>query len=202
MPRVSTSSRRALPALLASLVALAATASGCAAAIPSEERPATGYARGTQQPLRIAVIDLTGGDDWSPAIATAIDRYADATPHLRFQSETAGANIIMTFHRYDDQHPPDIPGYVFPPGAGGFATVYDAQGTACNYPPVRLPVGCTGEIAVAHVYLNDIIPPGSDIEARRLRLILHEVGHGLGLTRHSPDLSIPQLSARYGWPTD
>jgi hypothetical protein len=29
--------------------------------------------------------------------------------------------------------------------------------------------------------------------------MLHELGHALGLTRHSPDLNIEQLAQRYGW---
>jgi hypothetical protein len=60
-------------------------------------------------------------------------------------------------------------------------------------------VNCDGEIATVDVYLNDIIPPGPEIEARRERLMLHEMGHGLGLVRHSPSLGIAQLAARYGW---
>jgi hypothetical protein len=95
-----------------------------------------------------------------------------------------------------------LKGYLFPAGAGGFAAVYDVNGVACNFPPSPVPVGCTGEIATADVYLNDIIPPGADIEARRERLVLHEIGHALGLTRHSPDLGIAQLAQRYGWPID
>ena len=70
--------------------------------------------------------------------------------------------------------------------------------TPATYSP-SVPVGCSGEIARAEIYLNDIIPPGADIEARRLRLILHELGHALGLTRHSPDMGIAQLAQRYGW---
>jgi hypothetical protein len=92
-----------------------------------------------------------------------------------------------------------VPGYAFEPGVGGFAAVYDAAGVACNFPPAAVPVGCSGEITTVDIYLNDIIPPGADIEARRDRLILHELGHGLGLTRHSPDLDVAQLAARYGW---
>jgi hypothetical protein len=92
-----------------------------------------------------------------------------------------------------------LQGYLFPAGAGGFAAVYDVNGAACNFPPSPLPPGCTGEIARVTIYLNDVIPPGSDIEARRLRLILHEMGHGMGLTRHSPDLGLRDLALRYGW---
>ena len=92
----------------------------------------------------------------------------------------------MTFHRYNDRQPPELRGYIFPFGAGGFATVYDADGLACNYPPSTLPVNCSGEIAQADIYLNDIIPDGPDIDARRNRLILHEMGHAMGLERHAP----------------
>ena len=90
-------------------------------------------------------------------------------------------------------------GYNFPPGAGGFATVYDAAGLACNFPPSPLPLNCSGEIARSDIYLNDIIPAGPEVEARRGRLIVHEMGHAMGLTRHNPDLGIDQLASRYGW---
>ena len=71
----------------------------------------------------------------------------------------------MTFHRYNDRQPPELRGYNFPVGAGGFATVYDADGLACNYPPSTLPVNCSGEIAQADIYLNDIIPDGPAAKA-------------------------------------
>jgi hypothetical protein len=98
-----------------------------------------------------------------------------------------------------DADPPELQGYRFQPGVGGFAAVYDADGKACNFPPSPLPVNCSGEIARADIYLNDAIPEGPDIDARRLRLVLHELGHAMGLTRHSPALGIEMLAARYGW---
>ena len=180
------------------LLALVARASACGI-IPQSGHPARNYAYGSDAPLRIGIIDETGGSDWSPAVEASVGRYGAASPHLAFRSDTGGANIVMTFHRYDDAHPPQLDGYTFPIGAGGFATVYDADGIACNFPPSPLPVGCSGEIAHADIYLNDIIPPGTDIEARRERLILHEMGHAMGLERHSPDLDISDLADRYGW---
>ena len=174
---------------------------GCLASIPASGPPAHGYARGSGEPLRVAVVDETGGNDWTPALRTAVATYAGATPYLQFVDSTAGANIVIHVRRYSDSAPPVISGYLFQPGVGGFAAVYDADGVACNFPPAEVPVGCSGEITTDYVYLNDIIPPGPDIEARRLRLILHEMGHALGLTRHSPDLDIDQLAQRYGWPS-
>ena len=188
-------SRAAIAAVLA-LFALTVNACGL---IGYGERPASGYVYGSGAPLRVAVIDATGGDDWSPAVDAAIERYAAAVPQLAFQRAPGGANIVITVHRYDDAHPPPLPGYIFPLGAGGFASVYDADGTACNFPPSTLPLHCSGEIGSAEVYLNDIIPPGADIEARRERLVLHEMGHALGLTRHTPDTDAATLAARYGW---
>jgi hypothetical protein len=167
--------------------------------IPFTDTPASGYVYQSGAPLRVAVIDQTGGDDWSPALQVAERRYAEATPYLQFQAAPEGANIVINVRRYRDEQPPVLPGYIFQPGVGGFAAVYDAAGMACNFPPSALPVACSGEIARADIYLNDIIPPGSDIEARRERLILHELGHAMGLTRHSPELGIDQLAARYGW---
>ena len=175
-------------------------ASGCLGSIPAAGPPAHGYTRGSGQPLTVGVLDETGGTDWTPALLTALATYAGSTPYLRFVDSTAGANIVVHVRRYQDSAPPVIPGYLFQPGVGGFATVYDADGTACNFPPAPVPVGCSGEITTDYVYLNEIIPPGPDIEARRLRLILHELGHALGLTRHAPDLDIDQLAQRYGWP--
>jgi len=191
--------RIALPVLALALFAVAAAACG---AIPFVDRPAAGYTYASGAPLRVAVLDETAGTDWSPAIDTALAAYGSASPYLLFQRDRAGANIVITVRRYSDSAPPELNGYLFPAGAGGFAAVYDAAGVACNFPPSTLPLGCSGEIATAGVYLNDIIPPGSDIEERRLRLILHEIGHAMGLIRHSPDLDIAQLAQRYGWPTD
>jgi hypothetical protein len=177
-------------------VLFSAGLAGCGS-IPYAEHPASGHTPG--DPLRVAILDETGGDDWTPAINNAVLAYTAAAPSLRFQRDAAGAHIVMTMRRYDDARPPQLEGYRFQPGVGGFAAVYDTDGVACNFPPSSLPVNCSGEIARAEIYLNDIIPAGSDIEHRRLRLILHEMGHGMGLTRHSPDLGIAQLSQRYGW---
>lgn len=183
---------------LASLLGFAALTAGCGI-IPASGQPALNYNYGSGEALRIAIVDDTGGHDWSPAIDASVKAYAATDPHLAFRSSIESANIVMTFRRYRDAQPPELPGYVFPPGAGGFATVYDADGLACNYPPSPLPVACSGEIARADIYLNDIIPAGPDVEARRERLILHEMGHAMGLTRHNPDLDTPALAARYGW---
>ncbi len=162
-------------------------------------RPASGYTYGSGEALRVAILDETGGDDWSPAIDAAVSRYGDAVPELAFQRTAAGANVVITARRYNDGDPPQLAGYVFPFGAGGFAAVYDSDGTACNYPPSPVPEHCTGEIATVDIYLNDIIPPGPDIENRRERLLLHELGHAFGLTRHSPEFAEATLAARYGW---
>jgi hypothetical protein len=188
-------SARLVVSVTCALLGLAAISCG---AIPFEQRPAAEYERGSGAPLRIAVIDEAGGP-WSQAVRTAQTRYRDAAPWLRFQESASGAHIIITVKRYTDRSAPRLDGYDFPQGAGGFATVYDVAGAACNYPPSPLPLNCTGEIATAQIWLNDDIPPGSDIEARRVRLILHELGHAMGLTRHSPDLDVAQLGARYGF---
>ena len=180
------------------IVAVAVMATSCGA-LPFVQEPALGYAYGSDAPLHIAIIDETGGNDWTPALGVAMGTYANASPYLEFQQTTDGANIVVHVRRYDDEHPPEIKGYIFPFGAGGFATVYDENGLACNYPPSPLPLNCSGEIAEATIYLNDIIPQGPDIEARRERLILHEMGHAMGLTRHAPDLDIDELAQRYGW---
>ena len=198
------SSFRSLRATAWSLIALAILASVAMACgvIPFTNQPAAGYIYGSGAPLRVAVIDQTGGDGaWSPAIDAAVAIYGSASAYLQFQRDPAGANIVVTVHRYSDAQPPEMRGYVFPAGAGGFTEVYDVNGAACNYPPSPLPVNCSGEIANAQVYVNDIIPPGADIEARRERLLLHEIGHALGLERHAPDLDIAQLRQRYGWPS-
>jgi len=185
-------------AALGIFISLSAAFGACGS-IPYTGDPASGYVYHSGEPLRVAVLDQTGGNDWSPALGTAMAIYGDATPFLRFQRDAAGANIVLTVRRYHDAQPPTLVGYRFQPGVGGFAAVYDADGVACNFPPAEVPVGCNGEIARADIYLNDIIPAGSDIEQRRVRLILHEMGHSFGLTRHSPDLGIAQLAQRYGW---
>lgn len=185
-------------AALLALLALAAVLVACGA-IPFEERPAAGYGYGSGAPLVVSVRQEAGGD-WTSAVDDGLRTYADAAPLLRFVPSPAAANIDITFRGYTDETPPDLQGYAFPAGAGGFAAVYDVQGVACNYPPSSLPLTCSGEIATVIIYLNDDIPPGSDVEARRHRLVLHELGHALGLTRHSPSLDVAQLAARYGWP--
>lgn len=180
-------------------IALAALVSAACGVLPHTGTPAAGYTYGSGETLRVAVLDETGGDDWSPSIEAAIARYAAPAPNLRFSAETGDAHIVITIRRYDDAAPPELRGYVFQPGVGGFAAVYDADGNACNFPPSPLPLNCSGEIARAEIYLNDIIPAGPDITERRERLILHELGHALGLTRHSPELGTGQLAQRYGW---
>lgn len=198
MPAARRASARARVSALLALALLALFATACGA-IPFGERPASGYEYASGQPLRIAIID-EAGSPWTSALQQALQKYSSATPYLRFQPEVSQANIIITVKRYNDRTPPRLDGYDFPQGAGGFATVYDRDGAACNYPPSPLPLNCTGEIATAQIWLNDDIPTGSDIEARRVRLILHELGHAMGLTRHSPDLDVGQLGSRYGWP--
>ena len=193
MPR----SRRRVAAAVNALV-LAIVMAGCGA-IGFERDPAHRYVYGSGEALRVAVIDETGGSDWAPSIRYGVAAYAGATAQLSFVAEPAHANIVITVRRYADSAPPTLQGYLFQTGVGGFAAIYDTDGVACNYPPSTVPLGCSGEIARAEIYLNDIIPPGSDIEARRQRLVLHELGHALGLTRHSPDLGIEQLAQRYGW---
>jgi hypothetical protein len=186
-------------AALATPVLLAVFAAGCGA-IPFEQQPAHDYAYGTGAPLRVAVIDEAGGP-WSAPLAHAMQTYASAaSPYLQFQSTTAGAHIVITVKAYTDGEPPQLEGYDFPQGAGGFATIYDAEGAACNYPPSPLPLNCTGEITTAQIWLNEAIPTGGDMDARRTRLITHELGHSLGLTRHSAELDIFALRQRYGWP--
>lgn len=189
-------SRRLLLTTTLALLALAAISCGV---LPFERQPAAGYVYGSGAPLRLAVID-EAAPEWTQTIESAVATYDAATPYLAFQGTPEGANIVITVRDYSDASPPPLQGYLFPAGVGGFAAVYDVNGAACNYPPATAPRNCSGEIATADVYLNDGIPPGSDIDARRERLLLHEFGHALGLTRHAPDLDIALLAQRYGWP--
>jgi hypothetical protein len=195
--RCPASARVRVSTLLAPAI-LALFASACGA-IPFADRPASGYDYASGEPLRVAIIN-EAGSPWTSALQQAVQKYSGATSYLHFQQDVRQAHIIITVKRYNDRTPPRLEGYDFPQGAGGFATVYDRDGAACNYPPSPLPLNCTGEIATAQIWLNDDIPSGADIEARRVRLILHELGHAMGLTRHSPDLDIGQLGSRYGWP--
>lgn len=197
MPRLRwTPLSRACAAL--SLVILAAASYGCGA-LPFNERPAAGYQYGSQTPLRIAIIDNTGSADWSAAVETGARTYAESSPYLQFDAAPAEANIVITVRRYTDDAPPVLAGYRFQPGVAAFVAVYDTEGRACNFPPSPLPLNCSGEIARGDVYLNDAIRPGDDIADRRVRLVLHEFGHAMGLTRHSSSLSIDQLDQRFGW---
>ena len=174
-------------------------ASFACGALPFTERPAAGYQYGSQAPLRIAIIDSTGSADWSAAVQAGARTYAESSPYLQFDAQPANANIVITVRRYTDDAPPVLPGYRFQPGVAAFVAVYDADGKACNFPPSPLPLNCSGEIARGDVYLNDAIRPGDDIADRRLRLVLHEFGHAMGLTRHSSSLSVDYLNERYGW---
>ena len=186
-------------ALVAAIVT-GVSAAGCGA-IGFEQQPAANYQWGSSQPLRVAIIDQSGAH-WSSALATALGNFSTgAAPHLVFQANAVGANIVITVKTYADSAPPELQGYDFPQGAGGFATIYDAQGVACNYPPSDLPLSCSGEITTTEIWLNEAIPAGSDIEARRVRLITHELGHAMGLTRHAPTLDVAMLARRYGWET-
>jgi hypothetical protein len=180
------------------MLACVLLAAGCGF-LPYDERPAAGYQHGSGAPLVVAVVDETGDPQWSAIIAQAVGAYTAATPQLRFVSEPGGAHIVVTVRTYVDRAPPALPGYVFPAGAGGFAAVYDVEGRACNYPPTELRRNCSGEIARAGIYVSRELPPGPDLPARRLRLMLHELGHAMGLTRHTPTLDIATLAARYGW---
>ena len=183
---------------LAAGIAIGSLLAGCGA-IPFDERPASGYAWGSGAPLRVAIIDQSSAE-WAPALGTAVGMYREgAGGKLDFQAHADGANIVITVRSYTDASPPDLRGYDFPMGAGGFATIYDAEGKACNYPPSPLPLNCSGEITTTEIWLNQGIPAGGDIESRRVRLITHELGHALGLTRHSPDMDIGSLAQRYGW---
>lgn len=197
MSRIRPSRLRA--AALALLASLALLSGGCGF-ISFGTHPASGYGYASGQTLHIAVIDDTGGSEWTSAIQTAMADYAGATAYIDFVQDPAAANIVISVNRYGDSNPPQIRGYLFPFGAGGFTTVYDDAGAACNFPPSPLPENCDGQIAAANIYLNDAIPDGWDIEARRVRLVRHEMGHALGLERHSPDLDIGHLAQRYGWP--
>jgi len=186
-------------------IALAAVAplllfTAACGSIGFDDQPAHGYEWGSGEPLRIAVVNEAPAQ-WSPALETAMQVYRDGTGgRVQFQSQIQGAHIVITVKEYSDSSPPQLRGYDFPRGAGGFATVYDAQGIACNYPPSTLPLTCSGEITTAQVWLNSAIPSGSDIEARRIRLIIHELGHSMGLTRHAPTIDASALGQRYGWP--
>lgn len=192
-PRIGV--RRALGLVMSCLVAFAGFACG---ALPFTTAPAASYTYGSQAPLRVAVAD-EAGSDWSASIDAAVGRYGAATSMLDFTSAAETANIVITIRSYTDDAPPTLPGYTFQPGVGGFAAVYDVDGRACNYPPSPLPLGCTGQIARADIYVSNALPQGADLAARRERLLVHELGHALGLTRHSPDLGIGQLEQRYGW---
>lgn len=189
------SAPRALGLLMSCLLAPAALACGT---LPFASAPAATYTHGSGQPLRIAIVDEAGGD-WSPMLVGAVMRYREAAPMLAFQRDPAGANIVVTVRAYNDAAPPALDGYTFQAGVGGFAAVYDAAGIACNYPPSPLPQNCSGEIARAYVYVNDDMPAGADISARRHRLLMHELGHAMGLTRHTADPGADQLAERYGW---
>ena len=186
---------RALGLLMSCLFAAVAISCG---ALGFTGDPAASYTRASGAPLRVAIIDEAGGD-WSPALAGALAQYESLTPMIAFQRDAAGANIVVTVRAYNDGAPPALEGYTFQPGMGGFAAVYDVAGLACNYPPSPLPQNCSGEIARASIYLNDGIPAGADISDRRHRLLMHELGHALGLTRHSADPGVDQLAERYGW---
>jgi hypothetical protein len=167
--------------------------------LPFNERPAAGYQYASQTPLRIAIIDNTANAEWSAAVDAGARTYAEASPYLQFDTTPAHANIVITVRRYTDDAPPVLEGYRFQPSVAAFVAVYDTEGRACNFPPSPLPLNCSGEIARGDVYLNDAIRPGEDIAERRLRLVLHEFGHAMGLTRHSSSLSIDELDQRFGW---
>jgi hypothetical protein len=188
--------RRALAALI---IFAASAGSFACGAIPFDERPAAGYVYGSGAPLSIAVVDATGDPVWREAIAEAEARYVESAPNLHFQGDTNGANIAITVRTYLDATPPKLTGYTFQPGVAAFVAVYDADGKACNFPPSRLPLNCSGEIARGDVYVNAAMRPGDDIEERRVRLMLHEFGHAMGLTRHTSALDASQLAQRYGW---
>jgi hypothetical protein len=188
--------RRACTALI--LLALATIGWACGA-ITFAERPAAGYVYASGTPLRIALIDETGSADWGAAIDSGATTYASAARQIEFVGDAASAHIVVTVRTYTDARPPTLAGYTFQPGVAAFVAVYDVEGRACNFPPSSLPLNCSGEIARGDVYLNDAIRPGDDIAERRVRLVLHELGHAMGLTRHSASLDIPYLEHRYGW---
>jgi hypothetical protein len=181
------------------MIVAASAASFACGAIPFTDRPAARYVYGSGDPLIIAVTDATGDRVWAGAIDEAESRYAEAAPQLHFQDVAAGANIVLTVRTYVDSNPPELPGYTFQPGVAAFVAVYDAEGEACNFPPSPLPLNCSGEIARGDVYINAVMRPGDDIEERRVRLLLHEFGHAMGLTRHSASLEEDVLAERYGW---
>jgi hypothetical protein len=188
--------RRSCAALI--LLAFAAIGWGCGA-ITFAERPAAGYVYASGAPLRIALIDETGSADWGAAIDSGASTYATAAPQIAFVDDPANAHIIVTARSYTDGQPPSLAGYAFQPGVAAFVAVYDVEGRACNFPPSPLPLNCSGEIARGDVYLNDAIRPGDDVAERRVRLVLHELGHAMGLTRHSASLDVGYLERRYGW---
>jgi len=180
------------------VVAVASVATIACGAIPFTDRPAAGYVYGSREPLTIAVVDATADPVWTRAIAEAEARYTAAAPSLTFEDSTSRANIVVTVRTYHDSAPPALEGYAFQPGVAAFVAVYDAQGVACNFPPSPLPLRCSGELARGDVYIN-AMRPGEDIDERRVRLLLHEFGHAMGLTRHSSSLEEDQLAQRYGW---
>lgn len=182
--------------IAATLAVIALVSSACGF-IGYAARPAAGYETGSETPLRIAVSDETADGRWSTAIDGAITSWSDATPRLAFQRDVEGANIVMRFYDYSDDAPPVVAGYVFPPGAGAFAAVRDARGVACNFPPSPLPESCDGEIAGADIYFNAAAAGATPDD--RSALARHEIGHALGLTRHSADIDAASLYARYGW---
>ena len=175
-----------------------AVGAGCTTAIPFDDQPAQDYVYGSAEPLRVSFLDQTGDAAWAPSIAAAQQLFAASSPLLQFGADPA-PNIAIVVYRYSDASPPVLEGYRFQPGVAGFAAVYDGEGRACNFPPSPLPLNCDGAIARAEIYLNDAIPQGADLEGRRLRLVMHELGHALGLTRHAATVDADALAARYGW---
>jgi hypothetical protein len=136
-----------------------------------------GYAYGSGESLHVAVIDETQGA-WLPAIMEAARIYGAAARLLQFQWTTPAHITVMT-HRYVREGAlPSFP---------GSAILRDAWAVTHR-------MHYAGEIQGCDVYLNDAAPPSN-----RVDLLLHELGHALGLERHSADLGIAQLARRYGW---